>query len=134
MAKKTIGTDSTKSGLHLKLEGQVTLMRLNQALAAWTDFLREVSRDVVGVSGRDAVRFVITDAKGGSLTLGVSPQPARKSVPVAPHAAHFQNGDWRYSFVGTNSKTPEAFYRCSPCPLARVGTIGGPGNASRQGR
>lgn len=83
MAKKTIGTDSTKSGLHLKLEGQVTLMRLNQALAAWTDFLREVSRDVVGVSGRDAVRFVITDAKGGSLTLGVSPQPARKSVPVA---------------------------------------------------
>lgn len=74
---------NTAIGLRLELEGQVTLQRLGEALDAWTDLLQEVGRDVAGASSRDAVRFVITEAKGGSLTLGVRPQPGRKSVPVA---------------------------------------------------
>lgn len=73
----------SRSGLFLKLEGQVTLQRLGQALDAWTDFLREVGREVTGASSKDAVRYVISEAKGGSLTLGVRPQPARRSVRAA---------------------------------------------------
>ena len=69
--------------LRLELEGQVTLDRLGEAVDAWSDFLHEVGRDVAGVSTRDAVRYVITEAKGGSLTLGVRPQPAKKHVPIA---------------------------------------------------
>jgi len=78
MARKA---DSTR--LRLQLEGQVTLQRLGNAIDAWTDFLREVGRDVAGAAGRDAVRYVITDAKGGSFTLGVRPQAAKKNVPAA---------------------------------------------------
>jgi hypothetical protein len=71
------------SGLRLQLEGQVTLQRLGEALGAWTDVLREVGRGVAGATGRDAVRFVITEARSGSLTLRVRPQAARKTVPAA---------------------------------------------------
>jgi hypothetical protein len=71
------------SSLSLHLYGQVTLQRLGEALDAWTDLLQEVGRDVAGASSRDAVRYVITEAKGGSLSLGVRPQPGKKSVPVA---------------------------------------------------
>ena len=78
MARKT---DST--GLRLELQGQVTLKRLGEALDAWTDLLQEVGRDVAGATSKDAVRFVITDAKGGSLSLGVRPQPGKKSVPAS---------------------------------------------------
>ena len=79
MAKRA----DTKTSLRLELEGQVTLQRLGDAVDAWTDFLREVGRDVAGRVGRDAVRYVITEAKGGSLTLGVRPQAAKKNVPAA---------------------------------------------------
>lgn len=82
MARKQAGIGAT-TGLRLELEGQVTLQRLGEALDAWTDLLQEVGRDVAGAASRDAVRFVITEAKGGSLTLGVRPQPGRKSVPAA---------------------------------------------------
>ena len=71
------------TGLRLQLEGQVTLQRLGEALDAWTDLLQEVSRDVAGSASRDAVRFVITEAKGGSLTLGVRPQAAKKGIPAS---------------------------------------------------
>src|SRR5687767_8308881 len=74
---------NTNSGLRLHLEGQVTLQRLGEALDAWTDLLQEVGRDVVGASSRDAVRFVITKAKGGSFSLDVKPQPGKKSIPAA---------------------------------------------------
>lgn len=84
MAKRGSKSQSDSgSGLRLKLEGQVTLQRLGQALDAWTDFLREVGREVTGSPARDAVRYVITEAKGGSITLGVRPQPARRDVPAA---------------------------------------------------
>ena len=75
-------TDPT-TGLRLQLEGQVTLQRLGEALDAWTDLLREVASDVAGRTGRDAVRFVVSEAKVGSFTLGVRPQPAKKDVPIA---------------------------------------------------
>ena len=75
-------TDAT-TGLRLQLEGQVTLQRLGHAVDAWSDFLREVGRDVAGVAGRDAVRYVITEAKGGSFTLGVRPQAAKRAVSAA---------------------------------------------------
>jgi hypothetical protein len=81
MAKRTLKT--TGSPLRLKLEGEVTLPRLGQALSAWTDFLREIGLRVAGTTGRDAVRYVITEAKGGSLTLGVRPQPARPKISPA---------------------------------------------------
>lgn len=71
------------SGLRLQLDGQVTLQRFGEALDAWTDFLQEVGRDVVGATSRDAIRFVITEAKGGSMSIAVRPQPAKKNVPVA---------------------------------------------------
>ena len=76
-------TTKPATGLRLELEGQVTLQRLGEALDAWTDLLQEVGRNVAGSASRDAVRFVVTEAKGGSFTLGVKPQPARKSVPAA---------------------------------------------------
>ena len=78
MARKTDAT-----GLHLQIDGQVTLQRLGNAIDSWTNFLREVGRDVAGAAGRDAVRYVITDAKSGSFTLGVRPQAAKKNVPAA---------------------------------------------------
>lgn len=71
------------TGLSLKLEGQVTLRRLGEALEAWTDLLQEVGRNVAGSVSADAVRYVITEAKGGSFALEVRPQPAKKSVPSA---------------------------------------------------
>ncbi|HUK32382.1 MAG TPA: hypothetical protein VLV86_00640, partial [Vicinamibacterales bacterium] len=61
----------------------MTLRRLQEALDAWTELLREVANDVAGASGRDAVRFVITEAKAGSIDLAARPQPARRTVPVA---------------------------------------------------
>jgi hypothetical protein len=76
-------TRTAQTGLRLQLEGQVTLKRLGNAVDAWTDFLREVGRDVAGMTGRDAVRYVITEAKSGSFTLSVRPQAARKNVPAA---------------------------------------------------
>ncbi len=52
-------------------------------MEAWTDFLREIGKRVTGTTGRDPVRYVITEAKGGSLSLEVKPQPARKQVSPA---------------------------------------------------
>lgn len=85
----TCGKPSDAHGLQLKLEGQVTLTRLGEAVEAWTIFLREVGRSVAGVPGKDAIRYVITQAKGGSVTLSVSPQVARRQVraSVAPRIA-----------------------------------------------
>lgn len=74
-------TDTTS--VRLQLEGQVTLRRLGEALDAWTDLLREVATDVAGATGRDAVRFLVTEAKVGSFSLAVRPQPAKRNVPAA---------------------------------------------------
>ena len=43
--------------------------RLGDAVDAWTDFLREVGRNVTERVGCDAVRYVVTEAKGGSLVV-----------------------------------------------------------------
>jgi hypothetical protein len=67
----------------LHLDGQVTLRRLTEALDVWSDLVREVAADVVGATGRDTVRFVVTQAKAGSFDLAVRPQPAKRTVPVA---------------------------------------------------
>lgn len=83
MGRRPKTVDSTVAGLRLQLEGQVTLQRLGEALDAWTDLLQEVGRDVAGAATRDAVRFVVTAAKGGSFTLAVRPQPGRKTVRAA---------------------------------------------------
>jgi len=80
MAKKRAHSDH---GLRLELTGQVTLARLGEALEAWTTLLREVGREVTGVGGRDAIRYVITEAKGGSFSLAVAPQAAKKEVRAA---------------------------------------------------
>lgn len=78
---------NTTTGLHLRLEG-VTLQRLGTILNALMHLLQEVARDVAGASGRDAVRFAITEVQGCGLTLGVSPQPGKESVPaVMPRIA-----------------------------------------------
>lgn len=81
MAKRKTAHEA--SLIQLKLEGQVTLQRLGQALDAWTDFLREVGREVTGVEAREPVRYVVAKAKGGSLTLGVTPQPTSRKVAVS---------------------------------------------------
>jgi len=73
--------DATSVSLHL--DGQVTLRRLGDALDAWTDLLREVASDITGSTGRDAVRFIVTQAKAGSFDVAVRPQPAKRSVSPA---------------------------------------------------
>jgi hypothetical protein len=45
--------------------------------------LREVATDVAGTTGRDAVRFVVIEAKAGSFDLAARPQPARQDVSAA---------------------------------------------------
>jgi hypothetical protein len=74
---------SDKTSVHLHLDGQVTLRRLGEALDAWTDLLREVATNVAGAKGRDAVRFVVTEARAGSFDLAARPQPAKQDVPAA---------------------------------------------------
>jgi hypothetical protein len=71
------------SSVRLHLDGQVTLRQLGDALEAWTDLLREVAADVAGVQSRDAVRFVVTEAKAGSFDLSARPQPAARNVSPA---------------------------------------------------
>jgi hypothetical protein len=71
------------TSIRLHLDGEVTLRRLGEALDAWTELLREVASDVAGSTGRDAVRFIVTEAKAGSFDLAARPQPAKRSVPVA---------------------------------------------------
>jgi hypothetical protein len=71
------------TSVHLHLDGQVTLRRLGEALDAWTDLLREVATNVAGATGRDAVRFVVTEAKAGSFDLAARPQPGKQDVPPA---------------------------------------------------
>lgn len=73
--------DQTSVRLHL--DGQVTLRRLGEALDTWSDLLREVAAAVAGTRGRDAVRFVVTEAKAGSFDLSARPQPAKRDVSVA---------------------------------------------------
>jgi hypothetical protein len=73
--------DTTNVRLHL--DGQVTLRRLSEALDAWIDLLREVATNVAGTTGRDAVRFVITEAKAASLDLAARPQPGKRDVSAA---------------------------------------------------
>jgi hypothetical protein len=73
--------NATSVSIHL--DGQVTLRRLGEALDAWTDFVREVASDVAGSPGREAVRFVVTEAKAGSFGLAARPQSARRDVSAA---------------------------------------------------
>jgi hypothetical protein len=75
MAKRRPSTS-----VRLHIDGQVTLRRLGEALDAWTDLLREIASDVAGTPGRDAVRFVVTEAKAGSFDLTAKPQSARRDV------------------------------------------------------
>ena len=69
--------------IHLDVEGQVTLASLTRLVESWKDFLGEIGRGVTGNTAKDAVRYVITDASGGSFALCVRPQPARESVPAS---------------------------------------------------
>ena len=69
--------------LHLDVDGHVTLASLTRLVESWTDFLGEVGRSVTGNPARDAVRYVVTQASGGSFALGVRPQPAKDSVPAS---------------------------------------------------
>lgn len=78
-----MGRKQNTTSVRLQLDGQVTLKRLGEALDAWTDLLREVASDVAGATGRDAVRFVVTEAHGGSFSLAARPQAAQKHIPVA---------------------------------------------------
>lgn len=76
------GAGNPDADLHLDVDGPVTLADLTRLVGAWTDFLGEVGKSVVGNPARDAVRYVVTTASGGSFGLGVRPQPARESVPA----------------------------------------------------
>ena len=69
--------------IHLDVEGQVTLASLTRLVESWREFLGEIGKCVTGSPAKDAVRYVITEASGGSFALGVRPQPARDSVPAS---------------------------------------------------
>ena len=69
--------------IHLDVEGQVTLASLTRLVESWREFLGEIGKGVTGSPAKDAVRYVITEASGGSFALGVRPQPARDSVPAS---------------------------------------------------
>lgn len=71
------------TSIRLHLDGQVTLRRLGEALDAWTDLLQEVASNLAGATGRDAVRFIVTEAKAGSFDLAARPQAAKRNVPAA---------------------------------------------------
>jgi hypothetical protein len=73
--------DPTTVSLHL--DGTVTLRGLGEALDAWTELLREVATDIAGTTGRDAIRFVVTEANAGSFDLSARPQSAKRNVPAA---------------------------------------------------
>lgn len=68
--------------LHLRVEGRVTLTSLTRIVESWTGFLDEVGRGVAGNPSKHAVRYMVTEASGGSFALGVQPQPASKDVPA----------------------------------------------------
>ena len=72
-----------EADIHLDVDGQVTLASLTRLVESWTDFLAEIGKSVTGNPSRDAVRFVVTKASGGSFGLGVRPQPAQESVPAS---------------------------------------------------
>lgn len=124
MAKRQKSGDG--SALRLKLEGQVTLARLEQALKAWNDFLREVGREVAGVVGRDAVRYIVTEAKGGSLTLGVRPQPAQANVSPAmmPRIAKTITSGIRT--LERSARRPKHFNETALLRLRDLATLRGP--------
>ena len=68
--------------IHLGVEGQVTLAGLTRLVESWTDFLDEIGKSVTGHPSPRAVRYVVTEASGGSFTLRVRPQPASEDVPA----------------------------------------------------
>lgn len=68
--------------IHLGVEGQVTLAGLTRLVESWTDFLDEIGKSVTGHPSARAVRYVVTEASGGSFTLRVRPQPASEDVPA----------------------------------------------------
>lgn len=85
MAEEHSGSpsDTERDGrIRLHVEGQVTLATLTRLVESWRDFLGEVGRGVTGRSAKDAVRYVITEASGGSFALCVRPEPARENVPA----------------------------------------------------
>ena len=68
--------------LHLRVEGQVTLTSLIRLVESWTGFLDEIGRRVTGNPSRHAVRYMVTEASGGSFAVGVRPQSASEDVPA----------------------------------------------------
>lgn len=117
--------------IRLKLDGEVTLQRLNHALDAWTDFLREVGRDVSGVDSREPVRFVIAAAKAGSMTIGVTPQPTSRAVSPAtlPRIAKAVTAGLK--MLERSPKRPKHF---SDAALERLRDLGSPRGSDVQQR
>ena len=85
------GARNPDADLHLDVDGLVTLADLTRLVGAWTDFLGEVGKSVVGNPARDAVRYVVTTASGGSFGLGVRPTTGERGrigshdVPDSQH-------------------------------------------------
>ena len=87
MAEDPLGSPNdaapVDTDLHLDVGGQVTLASLTRLVESWTGFLGEVGKSVTGNPAMDAVRYVVTQASGGSFALGVRPQPAKDGVPMS---------------------------------------------------
>ena len=74
--------DRPDADIQLVVEGQVTLAGLTRLVESWTDFLDEIGKSVTGNPSKHAVRYVVTEASGGSFTLCVRPQSAIEDVPA----------------------------------------------------
>lgn len=68
--------------LHLRVEGQVTLTSLTRIVQSWTGFLDEIGKGVAGNPSKRAVRYMVTEASGGSFALCVRPQSAGEDAPA----------------------------------------------------
>lgn len=89
MAKRSAPrTKLSENRLRLDVEGHVTLTRATEILSIWGDLLREVGREVSGLS-RDAVRFVIAKAQAGSFSVQVRAESgtAKLSPSALPKVA-----------------------------------------------
>lgn len=84
MPRKRLGkADASPKDDELRLyigAEEVSLSQLHHVTGAWANLLREVAASVSGGT-KDTFRFVITEAKAGSLELAVRPVVAKKRVP-----------------------------------------------------
>lgn len=71
------------SEIRLDVDGPVTLLDLQRLVESWTGLLGEIGKGVTGSPEKDAVRYVVTMASGGSFALAVRAEARTENVAPA---------------------------------------------------